>query len=302
MNFSDIEYLLVVAERRNIGRAAEALGLTQPALTRAIGRLETLAGQSLFVRHPKGVDLTPAGQALVGRAQRIHNEYGDAMRELQDMKAGQLGLLRLGYSVSADERVITLACRQLLFERPAARLTLATAFMKTLLEQLTDGMLDLIVGPLAESENSAFLATPLYHDRLACVVDRAHPLLRRARVTLGDVAKETWLLPSRRLPVRQEFERRFSDAGLVPPVVRIESDYITPAQFKMLRGTRILAICQEDALRGLKRIGLETLNVGGLRLQRRIAVIRRANAYASPLSTRLGKLIEHAARRRAHIE
>ncbi|MEH2608941.1 hypothetical protein [Bradyrhizobium sp. AZCC 1693] len=52
----------------------------------------------------------------------------------------------------------------------------------------------------------------------------------------------------------------------------------------------------------MKRIGLEMLNVGGLRLQRRIAVIRRANAYASPLSTRLGELIEQAARRRAQIE
>ena len=48
MNLNDIDYLLAVAEQRHVGRAAEALGLTQPALTRAIARLEALAGMPLF--------------------------------------------------------------------------------------------------------------------------------------------------------------------------------------------------------------------------------------------------------------
>ncbi|WP_141104185.1 helix-turn-helix domain-containing protein, partial [Noviherbaspirillum denitrificans] len=52
MNLNDIDYLATVAEHRHVGRAADALGLTQPALTRAIARMEALVGMPLFERHP----------------------------------------------------------------------------------------------------------------------------------------------------------------------------------------------------------------------------------------------------------
>ena len=298
MNVTDLEYLLVVAERRNVGRAAEALGLSQPALTRAIRRLETLAGQDLFVRHARGVDPTPAGLSLIARARRIHGEYADAVRELQDMKAGKLGRVRLGYSPSVDERLITAACRRLLAERPAARLTLSTAFMKPLLERLADGALDLVVGPASAGGAGKFAAEVIYRDSLACVADREHPLHRQAKVGLADIAEEGWLLPSRELPVRLDLEARLAKAGLPAPKVRIESDHITAAQFRLLRGTRLLALAKGEALRGLQRMGLEPVKVHGLTLVREVAVVRRAAAYASPLSKRLRKLLSEAAQAR----
>lgn len=298
MNLPDLEYLIAVAERGNIGRAAEALGLSQPALTRAIRRLEALAGQSLFVRHARGVDPTPAGASLIERARRIQGEVDDALRELQDMKAGQLGRVRLGYSPSADERVITNACKKLLAERPAARLTLATAFMKPLVERLRDGALDLIVGPAPAEIDGRLSFDVIYRDSLVCVADREHPLHLKQRVGLADVAGEGWLLPSRDLPVRLDIEARFANAGVPPPQVRIESDHITPAQLRMLRSTRLVALAQESGLRGLQRMGLEPLKVQGLALVREIAVVRRSRAYMSPLSKRLRGLLAEAAQAR----
>lgn len=302
MTLSDLEYLIVVAERRNIGRAAEALGLSQPALTRAIRRLEKLAGQDLFVRHPRGVNLTPAGERLLARARRIHAEYGDAVHEMQAMKGGQLGLLRVGYSATVDERMLGDACRALLVERPAARLALANAFMQPLLAKLDDGELDLVIGPLPREDRSDLAALPLYADEIVCVAEHTHPLRQRARLAMADLAEASWLLPGAELPVRAELDRVFARAGLGPPKVRAESNHITAAQFKLLRGTGLLALAQRGSLKSLRRFGIDVLKVSGLNIKREIAVIRRAGGFASPLSRRLEQLLLLAAQTRADVK
>lgn len=298
MTLSDLEYLIVVAERGNIGRAAEALGLSQPALTRAIRRLEKLAGQDLFVRHPRGVNVTPAGERLLARARRIHAEYGDALHELQDLKAGQLGLLRVGYSATVDEQMLGDACRALLIERPAARLSLANAFMQPLLAKLDDGLLDLVIGPLPRDGRSDLEVLPLYADEIVCVADSSHPLRQRARLEIADLAEARWLLPGADLPVRADLDRIFAKAGLGSPKVRVESKHITVAQFKLLRGTGLLALAQLGSLKSLKRLGIEVLKVPGLNLKRDIAVLRRAGGFVSPLSQRLQQLVSLAAQKR----
>ncbi|RTL71893.1 MAG: LysR family transcriptional regulator [Hyphomicrobiales bacterium] len=299
MTLSDLEYLIVVAERGNIGRAAEALGLSQPALTRAIRRLEKLAGQDLFVRHPRGVNVTPAGERLLARARRILTEYGDALHELQDLKAGHLGLLRVGYSATVDERMFGDACRALMIERPVARLTIANAFMQPLLAKLDDGLLDLVIGPRPTKGRSDLEVLPLYADEIVCVADSSHPLRQRARLAIADLAKARWLLPGADLPVRADLDRIFAKAGLGSPKVRVESNHITVAQFKLLRGTGLLALAQLGSLKSLKRHGIEMLKVSGFNLKREIAVLRRAGGFVSPLSLRLQQLMLLAAQTRS---
>ena len=101
----------------SIGRAAEALGLSQPALTKALQRVEAQAGLPLFERSANGMRPTQAGARFLERARRIQLEYDDALQEMQGIRTGQLGMLRLGYSPSIQALVLD-ACRQLLREAP----------------------------------------------------------------------------------------------------------------------------------------------------------------------------------------
>lgn len=303
MNIDDIEYLIAVAEHGSIGRAAESLGLTQPALTRAVARLETLAGQRLFMRHPKGVVPTPAGRALLSRALRIRAEYDDAMRELQQMKSGQQGLLRLGYSPSVDKDLVIDAARRLLLERPAARLSLVEQLMQPLLERLVDGRLDLAVAPVPTPMQPELAATVLYRDRLRLAADRNHPLLRQARIRWEDVAAQPWFLPSAQVRIRRLLDRRVAEAGLPPLNARVECDVVSVDQFRMLRGTRLLAICSEWSEPAMRRFGIEFVPIEQLGLDREVASIRRAGGYVSPLSERLDELLRAGLRRRpAHAD
>lgn len=291
MNLSDIEYLLAVQEHRNIGRAAEALGISQPALTRAVARLEAFAGQRLFTRHPKGVMPTQAGELLARRAQRIRIEYEDAARELQQIKTGQLGLIRVGYSPSVDWQAVGAAMHRLLLERPSARLRTSELFMQDLLDQLADGKMDLIVGPIPASMPANLVASALYRDRLHVVADRHHALLRKRVVRLKDVATQPWLLPNPHMLLRRLLDRRIAEAGLAPLNVRVEFHSGSPSQLRLLTGTQMLTVCSVWCLDVLPEFHLMPISIADLGLDRDIGVIRRAHAYVPPLAHRLEELL-----------
>ena len=89
-------YLLAVQEHGGIGRAAEALGMTQPALSKAIQRVESHLGLPLFERGPGGMRATHAGRVFIQRAKRIQLEFDDAMKEMRGLRSGEHGLLRIG--------------------------------------------------------------------------------------------------------------------------------------------------------------------------------------------------------------
>jgi len=299
MTTDELHYLVTIARHRNIGRAAEALGLTQPALTRAIARMEAVAGQRLFARHPRGVEPTPAGQVFVQRAQEMLTAYEDALRELHQMKAGQLGLLRVGYSPSIDEDVLVSAARQLLVERPAAQLRLVERLSVLLMQQLAAGDLDLVIGPVPTPLPSDFEADPLYESRMHVVADAAHPLQRIGPLTLAQVVAEPWLLSAPPTPLRREIDDMLAAADLPPLTVRVEADSLSHTQFKILRGTRMLGLCSDWWLPIVGPMGLRRLEVPDLHVHRQIAVLRRRGAYQSPLTERLTNLLHEEIARHA---
>src|SRR5271170_3876238 len=91
-----LTHFLAVAERRSITGAAEALHISQPALTHSVHRLEKLIGARLFERMPTGVALTRPGEILVRRVKLMDLEYRHALAEIQMLEKGLSGTLRIG--------------------------------------------------------------------------------------------------------------------------------------------------------------------------------------------------------------
>jgi DNA-binding transcriptional LysR family regulator len=86
-----------------IGRAAEALDMTQPALTKAVQRVEAQLGVPLFERTTLGMRVTQAGRSF-WNGRRIRLEYEDAIKEMRGIQTGEQGMLRLGYSLRCPMR------------------------------------------------------------------------------------------------------------------------------------------------------------------------------------------------------
>src|SRR5690348_2310472 len=103
MELRDIEYFAAIARYGHLGRAAEALGLGQPALSMSLRRLETVAKTKLVKRTAKGVDLTAVGAALLSHVRKLQIARDDLARELADLAQGRAGHLRIGASPSNSE-------------------------------------------------------------------------------------------------------------------------------------------------------------------------------------------------------
>jgi DNA-binding transcriptional LysR family regulator len=292
METRDLEYLLAVERHGSIGKAADALGLSQPALTKAMQRLETQVGVTLFERNANGMTPTPAGARFIARARRIALEFDDAMQEMRAISSGERGIVRIGYSPTVPSALVLGACRQLLRERPAARLRLRCRLARDLLDLLAAGELDLVVAPAPAQPEASLDILELFRDRLSVLADEAHPLQRKPDLTLADLADQEWLLPETTLPVRRQIDAAFRARGLSGPRLRVETDFGSTSLLLLLRGTPLLCVSGAEALDQLE--GLRALDVrpGELELRRRIAAMHRVGAYLPPLAQRLIALLQ----------
>src|SRR5436190_21104177 len=96
MELRDIEYFAVVAQHGHLGRAAEALGLSQPAVSKSLRRLEQALGVKLVKRTPKGVEVTAEGSVLLLRMRGLRLSLQDVAREVADVSQGRVGHLHIG--------------------------------------------------------------------------------------------------------------------------------------------------------------------------------------------------------------
>src|SRR6185503_12562628 len=103
MELRDIEYFAVVAEHGNVRRASEALGLSPPALSKSLRRLEQSMQAKLVQRTPKGVALTPVGTALLAQVDRLRMTVRDIKREAEDLSRGRAGHIRIGVGATTVE-------------------------------------------------------------------------------------------------------------------------------------------------------------------------------------------------------
>lgn len=288
----DLDYLLAVAECGSVLRAAEHLGMTQPAVTKAVARLERELGMPLFEREPRGMVPTLAGVALIARAKKIRLEYDDAMRELGEMRAGTVGLVRFGFSPTVPAELVFGACSQLLRERPAARFQLRERLGDELLDALVGGDVDIVVARLPDAAMESLSAVPLYMDQLFVVADAGHPLTRRARISLHDLTQEEWVLPPKGILLRQQIEEAFRERDLPPPRLRVETDSNRLTMLDLLRGSRWLSLCGKNTLSQLGHIRALDIADSGLDLRRRIGILYRSGAYLAPVVCRLIEILK----------
>ncbi|MBY8605410.1 MAG: LysR family transcriptional regulator [Burkholderia sp.] len=295
MDTRDLEYLLAVERHGSIGKAAEALGLSQPALTKAVQRLEAQVGVTLFERTANGMTATPAGARFVARAQRIALEFDDAMQEMRAIRGGEQGIVRIGYSPTVPNAFVLGACRQLIRERPAARLRLRCRLARELLDLLAAGELDLVVAPEPQQPDPALDTIALFDDRLTVLADAAHPLQRKRALTLADLADQEWLLPEATIPVRHRIDDAFRARGLPAPRLRVETDFGNTSLLQLLHGTSLLCVGGADALDQVTGLRALDLKAGELELDRRIGAMHRAGAYVPPLAQRMIALLQDGA-------
>ena len=144
MNFSTMEYFVILAEERNFTKAAERLHITQQSLSSHIANLENDLGCQLVVRRSP-LQLTFAGEMMLQYAESFHKEYTDMVHEFHDISQRQFGILHVGTSATRARTILpdVICSFQQLF--PNICVDLSEAPNSSLFKQLQEGKLDLVI-------------------------------------------------------------------------------------------------------------------------------------------------------------
>src|SRR4029453_14298530 len=173
-----LRYFEAIARLGHLGRAAEQLHLTQPALTRCVRRLEDMFGTELFRRAGRGIQLTSAGEALLARARRLHVAADETAREMVDFARGDSGHVKLGIVPTAAQLLLPSVCRALLSETADVSIKTVVGQDDVLTESLKSGDLDLMVcfgGPTDDALDAYVIA----EDVMVVAASGSHAILRR---------------------------------------------------------------------------------------------------------------------------
>jgi DNA-binding transcriptional LysR family regulator len=145
MELRDIEYFAVAADHRHLGRAAAALGLSQPALSKSLQRLERALQAKLVKRTPKGIDLTQEGSALLLRVRELRLSLQNVAREVKEVSEGRVAHLRIGASAATSEGFLAPVFAGLLDDAPRIMLNVIVSDNDLMVPALRSGELDAVV-------------------------------------------------------------------------------------------------------------------------------------------------------------
>jgi DNA-binding transcriptional LysR family regulator len=217
-----------VIETGSILRAANDLGLTQPAVTKVIQELESSLGGVLFERSNRGVVPTDLGRVVGRRVKSLLAEFRHMTDELDHFRFGTAGHVIVGTLISASAHLLPMAITRLKARSPDVLVTVREGPTAQLFPALATGELDIVVGRLPEVELPIADAFPLTHhalfdDALTIVVGSAHAFAGESIRSLRDLANAPWILPTMDSPLRLSVERMFREAGLALPADLVES-------------------------------------------------------------------------------
>ena len=189
-----LRVLREVAVQGSFSAAAEALAVTQPAVSRQIATLEAEAGTLLVERGARGIRLTPAGELLVETAETVLDKLAAAEHQLEALAGLNGGRLRVGAFPSANATLIPLALSAFDTEYPEVCLSLVEARSPECAALIGAGELDIAVVSDSEGDLGEELELePLMEDPMYLALARGHPLAERDTITMADLKDEIWI-------------------------------------------------------------------------------------------------------------
>lgn len=222
LKLSHLRILAALARSGQIGLAAAELGITQPAASRLLAEVGTLAGQPVHRRDGRGIALTGAGHSLAARAARILAELADAGRDLSDSAAGTRGHVTLGAVTGpALDRVLpALRAARLALPRVTVEVEVATSDL--LADMLLSARLDFTLARVPPGRDPAlFDLHPIGPEPVSLVTRAGHALAGRPDLRAQDLLAYDWILPGPDAILTRSVRARLRDLGLPDPQGRL---------------------------------------------------------------------------------
>ena len=225
LDLKQLHYAATLARHRNYARAAEALDMSQPALSRSISGLEAALGVQLFNRMHHGVEPTAFGERLLSRGIALLTDAAELERELQLMLGLEIGVLRVGAGPYPADLCVGPAIGRLAAKHPRLRVDLDTGDWRVILQDLLTAKIDIAIIELSAVEQDPRLVTEALPKHAGTFFCRAsHPLLAERNPTLERMFQFPFACA--KLPARAaEMFYRLAPTGAIDPDT---GDYLPP--------------------------------------------------------------------------
>lgn len=261
--------LVAVAEYGNFVKAADALAVTQPAVTKTILELEAIVGQPLVLRRRHGLALTAAGQVLVLYAGSSLRTIREGLDSISRTAAPEAPVIMIGALPNVAITILPKAIAAFEAQVSRARITVRTGSNSQLIAALRQGELDVVIGRMAESSDMRGLSFEhIFTEELVFTVRPGHPLLRARLVTPRNLMDYRLVLPDEGTRIRKAADNFFVSSGLKLPENVIQTIDVSFGRSYMLQSDAIWCTPQgvvESDLKArvLHRLALDTGSTSG---------------------------------------
>ena len=294
MDLKQLEYFVRVAELGSFTRAATALGIAQPALSRQVRMLEVELRQSLLVRNGRGALPTEAGKLLLAHGRGILHQVERAKEELGRVRGALAGRVAIGLPTSVAKVLTVPLTREFRQRLPQASLSITEGLSSHLVDALMTGRLDIAVLYNATPAPDMEL-TPLLEEDLFLLQRRDGTPVDEA-ITLREVASVPLVIPSRPNAIRMLVESELANIGC-RPTIALEIDGVAAILDLVADGAGGALLSRNAVLTSAHADRLPLRRVHSPRLRTRLSIAVSAQRPATLTQQALIGLIGQLAQR-----
>jgi len=289
MDISGLQAFVSVAENASFSAAADALHLTQPAVSKRIASLEAELNNRLFDRIGRQIQLTEAGHALLPRARNIISEVHDSQRAISNLSTEIGGRLCIGTSHHIGLHRLPPVLRHYNQSFPDVELDMQFLDSEQACKAVLHGDLELGIVTLPPDNTDPLTLIPLWDDPLHIVTSSDHPLATAANVQLLSLANHPAVLPARGTFTREVIEDVLKPAA-VTLQVRLSTNYLETIRMMVEIGLG-WSVLPETMIHS----GLHSIKVEGLNLRRQLGIVVHTERTLSNAAQAMTDLLIQAA-------
>jgi DNA-binding transcriptional LysR family regulator len=221
LRLRDVDILMAVIQTGSMGKAAGALNMSQPAVSKAIAYLEHTLGVRLLDRSRQGVEPTPYGRALIKRGVAVFDELRQGVQDIASLTDPTVGEVRMGGSEHTISAIYAPVIHRLSGQYPRMSFHVIVGDLRTLSQELDARHIDFVVSRMYTPASEEHSTEVLFVDPLVVITGPNNSLARRRKIKFAELLDEPWTLQPRENSFGSFAIDAIRASGFAPPRITV---------------------------------------------------------------------------------